>query len=93
MAAITAFEMAQCQQRPDPSCAAGHHVVLCTDDSGVFSTSLSREYALAAEAFGLSHTQLIELACASVEHSFTSPDEKTQPMGRIQAAKAELLVD
>ncbi|QHO06008.1 Adenosine deaminase-like protein [Arachis hypogaea] len=29
-----------------------HPVVLCTDDSGVFSTSLSKEYKIAADAFG-----------------------------------------
>lgn len=66
-------------------------MVLCTDDSGVFGTSLSREYALAAKAFGLNHEQLIELACASVEHSFASPEEKAQLMSRILVAKTQLM--
>jgi len=31
---------------------AKHPLVLCTDDSGVFSTSLTREYKIAASTFG-----------------------------------------
>lgn len=38
-----------------------HPLVICTDDSGVFSTSVSKEYSLAASAFGNS-----ELYCNAV---------------------------
>jgi adenosine deaminase len=51
-------------------------VILCTDDSGVFSTSLSREYALAAKAFGLSVEDLRALSHAAIEQTFLSPEEK-----------------
>lgn len=57
---------------------AGHPIVLCTDDSGVFSTSLSREYAIAANAFGLSRQQLVELAEGAIDHTFLSAAEKAQ---------------
>lgn len=55
---------------------AGHPVVLCTDDSGIFCTSLSREYALAASAFGLSEADLAALTLKAADYAFISEDEK-----------------
>ncbi|KAL9243521.1 hypothetical protein vseg_017396 [Gypsophila vaccaria] len=47
-----------------------HPLTLCTDDSGVFSTSLSEEYAIAANAFNLGKTELFQLARNAVDFSF-----------------------
>lgn len=49
---------------------AKHHVVLCTDDSGVFSTSLSNEYKIAASSFGLGRKEMFELSKNAVEFIF-----------------------
>jgi len=65
---------------------AGHPVVLCTDDSGVFSTSLSQEYDHARQAFQLTSKDLFALANASIEHSFATPAEKRMLRERIQTA-------
>ncbi|CAI7907897.1 unnamed protein product [Closterium sp. NIES-53] len=55
---------------------ASHPVVICTDDSGVFSTTLSREYALAAAAFNLSDDHIIELARKSIDFAFLPSETK-----------------
>ncbi|KAF4372513.1 hypothetical protein CsatB_012761 [Cannabis sativa] len=47
-----------------------HPLSLCTDDVGVFSTSLSGEYKLAASAFGLGKKELFQLAKNAVEFVF-----------------------
>ncbi|XP_062161417.1 N6-mAMP deaminase [Alnus glutinosa] len=53
-----------------------HPLVLCTDDAGVFSTSLSREYNLAASAFGLGKRELFLLAKNAIEFIFASDGVK-----------------
>ena len=67
---------------------AGHPVVLCTDDSGVFSTTLSREYALAAAAFRLQAPQLRRLAAAGVAHAFAPPTVKAALQAQLARAAA-----
>ncbi|XP_077220743.1 adenosine/AMP deaminase family protein isoform X2 [Tasmannia lanceolata] len=49
---------------------AKHPLVICTDDSGVFSTSLSREYNLAASTFGLDEEEMFQLARNAIEFVF-----------------------
>ncbi len=48
-----------------------------TDDKGVFSTSLSREYHLAAEIFGLTKQQLRQISYDTIDYAFTQPQVKT----------------
>lgn len=59
-----------------PYYKAGHPVALCTDDSGVFATTLSNEFAIAAEAFNLSNEDLFRISKQSIDFSFV--DEQTK---------------
>jgi adenosine deaminase len=49
-----------------------------TDDKGVFSTTLSEEYMLTADSYGLSREQLWQMALSSIDYTFASEEEKTQ---------------
>ena len=56
--------------------SAHHAVALCTDDLGVFATTLSQEYALATHAFNLSQSDLTELSRAAIEYSFAKTEQR-----------------
>ncbi|XP_031473591.1 N6-mAMP deaminase-like isoform X1 [Nymphaea colorata] len=53
-----------------------HPLILCTDDVGIFSTSLSHEYYLAASTFGLSKAQMFELSRGAIRHIFAQDGVK-----------------
>lgn len=55
---------------------AGHPVVLCTDDSSIFGTTLSREYALAMATFSLDQQEMLTLAKKGIGYSFASASAK-----------------
>jgi hypothetical protein len=48
----------------------GVPVALATDDEGVSRSNMTHEYLRAVEGYGLSYTQLKDMARASLEHSF-----------------------
>jgi len=50
--------------------------VLCTDDCGVFDTTLSDEFILASATFGLTQSQCIDLTREALQHSFAKPEDK-----------------
>ncbi|EDX13671.1 adenosine deaminase-like protein [Drosophila simulans] len=57
--------------------------VICTDDSGVFDTTLTKEFLIAAETFGLTRQQCIDLTLEAVHHSFASEQEQIQMADRV----------
>ncbi|XP_057858615.1 N6-mAMP deaminase [Cryptomeria japonica] len=64
-----------------------HPLILCTDDPGVFSTTISREYALAASCFDLTKTELFQLAKNAVNFIFA--DNKLKETLRLIMEEAE----
>ncbi|XP_020594005.1 adenosine deaminase-like protein [Phalaenopsis equestris] len=55
---------------------SNHPLVLCTDDTGLFSTSLSNEYYLAAETFGLDKKDIFKLGANAIEYVFADNEVK-----------------
>ncbi|EDV43317.1 uncharacterized protein Dana_GF16581 [Drosophila ananassae] len=69
---------------------ADAHKVLCTDDSGVFDTTLSKEFLLASEVFGLSRNQCISLTLEAVHHSLANDEERNQMAVKVKDYAASL---
>ncbi|XVF26005.1 hypothetical protein REPUB_Repub13aG0263000 [Reevesia pubescens] len=71
---------------------AKHPLVLCTDDSGVFSTSLSGEYTLTSSAFGLGKTKMFQLAENAIDFIFADNGvkEDLKAIFRVAGEKLDL---
>lgn len=65
---------------------AGANVVLCTDDTWVFNTSLSREYALAQKAFDLTSQDIRDLALRAMDFALCDEAVKQNVRARILRA-------
>uniref|UniRef100_A0A7S1SV45 Adenosine deaminase domain-containing protein n=1 Tax=Tetraselmis chuii TaxID=63592 RepID=A0A7S1SV45_9CHLO len=72
--------------------AAGHPVALCTDDSGVFSTTLSEEFAIAAAAFGLSRADLLDISTCALQHTFCTDAGVKAKLGAMFASARRALL-
>lgn len=68
-------------------------MVLCTDDSGIFSTNLSREFCLAAENFNLSKYEIIELSERAIDFIFGSEETKDILRKHFEDFKNNLLIN
>ncbi|XP_023951072.2 adenosine deaminase-like protein isoform X2 [Bicyclus anynana] len=51
-------------------------VVICTDDKGVFATSLSQEYRICAETFGIEQSKLARLSLSACNYIFAEDKRK-----------------
>lgn len=69
---------------------AQHPIALCTDDLGVFSTSLSREYILASSTFGLGKREMFQLAMKAVEFIFAEDAVKDELREIFESAATNL---
>ncbi|KAH7545770.1 hypothetical protein FEM48_Zijuj01G0129100 [Ziziphus jujuba var. spinosa] len=67
-----------------------HPLILCTDDAGVFSTSLCGEYSIAASAYGLGRREIYQLAKDAVEFVFAD-DEVKKDLREIFNSAAKML--
>ena len=66
----------------------GHPVALCTDDSAVFGSSLSNEYAIAMDAFNLSLDDVQSITRQALDMSFLDPSSHTFAQVRTRLEEA-----
>ncbi|RWR93410.1 adenosine deaminase-like protein isoform X1 [Cinnamomum micranthum f. kanehirae] len=71
---------------------ASHPLLLCTDDSGVFSTSLTQEYALASSTFGLGKAEMFHLAQSAIDFIFAEDCVKTTLKERFDSASRKFML-
>lgn len=71
----------------------GMKVTLASDDPVLFSTSLSREFELAAETFGFSPKELVRLAEMGFEAAFAAPATKQSLLARFRERSRALLAE
>lgn len=55
-----------------------HPVVLCTDDMGIFCTTLSKQYEHVANTFKLSQKELFNLSYQAIDYIFAGEETKKQ---------------
>ncbi len=67
---------------------AGVPITVNSDDPPMFSTTLNREYLIAAELLGLDETGLADLALAAVDASFAPDDVARRLRAEIEAYRA-----
>ncbi|KAL4227779.1 hypothetical protein ACF0H5_013215 [Mactra antiquata] len=69
----------------------GHPCTICTDDKGVFTTSISEEYKIAARTFELSREELWELSYNSINYIFSNNDTKTLLQSKWKDLKTKIV--
>jgi adenosine deaminase len=67
--------------------AAGCKVTLNSDDPPFFHTTLSQEYDIAAEHFGLNDKALAALTRTAIEAAFVDRKTRAQLLARLDAAR------
>jgi aminodeoxyfutalosine deaminase len=68
--------------------AAGVPVTINSDDPPMFTTTLNREYEIAAQLLGLDRFGVAELARAATRYSFLEPEPKQALLAEIDAYAA-----
>lgn len=66
-------------------------ISLCTDDKGVFCTSLTDEFCLVGSAFKLSKQQLWDISFKSIEHTFAPEETKKYLRQLFESKRKDLL--
>ncbi|XP_061174078.1 adenosine deaminase-like protein [Saccostrea echinata] len=67
-----------------------HPCIICTDDKGVFSTSLSEEYQLAASTFDLKQCDLWNLSEQSINYAFCEENVKEKLRDKFKVYKSKI---